>query len=275
MLALAEVLWTPKERRNEKDFVARVEGQFPQLDRLGVNASRSLYDVSVAIRPGAHGRIVLDPKSSMEELTVKARSRFIARSMEWSLVFAPLQFTLPPDSTATFEFISFRGDEMLGRPVKRTFHFNKATARKITLSTPPDERYDDGGAFTLVDGISGGERRVSTEWLGWRKSVTITVDLDSVQALSHVGIGSWHETYAWIHQPKSVAVSTSADGRTFTPLVTIQAPPDANGRTVYAADKAVTARYVRFTVQHAGDIPEGFPGAGKPGWLFLDEIDVR
>ena len=34
-------------------------------------------------------------------------------------------------------------------------------------------------------------------------------------------------------------------------------------------------RYIRFTVMHPGKIPEGYPGAGNPAWMFLDEIEVR
>ncbi|HOY29675.1 MAG TPA: beta-N-acetylhexosaminidase, partial [Flavobacteriales bacterium] len=52
MLALAEVLWTPKEKRNEADFLSRLENEFPKLDAMKVNASKSLYQVSLLPRPG-------------------------------------------------------------------------------------------------------------------------------------------------------------------------------------------------------------------------------
>ncbi|HRD54710.1 MAG TPA: hypothetical protein PKY96_18900, partial [Flavobacteriales bacterium] len=71
-----------------------------------------------------------------------------------------------------------------GPASKQVFRFNRATARPITLSVPPNERYNEGGAFTLVDGISAQEKRVSTEWLGWKEGVTITVDVGSVQDIS-------------------------------------------------------------------------------------------
>ena len=47
------------------------------------------------------------------------------------------------------------------------------------------------------------------------------------------------------------------------------------GRNTYAMSKTAKARYVRLAVKHAGTIPGGFPGAGNPAWLFLDEIDIR
>ncbi|MBK6831775.1 MAG: hypothetical protein IPG92_13995 [Flavobacteriales bacterium] len=51
-----------------------------------------------------------------------------------------------------------------------------------------------------MDGITAQEKRVNTEWLGWRESVTITVDLGSEQDINYMGIGSLNETYSWIHR---------------------------------------------------------------------------
>ncbi|MFT3885169.1 MAG: hypothetical protein QM724_07000 [Flavobacteriales bacterium] len=106
----------------------------------------------------------------------------------------------------------------------KKFNFNLATAHPITLSEPPNERYAEGGAFTLVDGITGQEKRVNTEWLGWRKGVTITVGLDSVQDIHSMGIGARNETYSWIHLPKRVTFSLSTDGRTFRTIGTASPP---------------------------------------------------
>ncbi len=53
MLALAEVLWTPKETRNEADFIRRLENEFPKLEAMKVNASKSLYQVQQSA-PSSH-----------------------------------------------------------------------------------------------------------------------------------------------------------------------------------------------------------------------------
>jgi hexosaminidase len=101
------------------------------------------------------------------------------------------------------------------------------------------------------------------------------VDLGSEQPIGQVALGSWHEVYAWIHAPKQVAISTSTDGRTWTPYATVTTPKDAKGRTVFHAAAKARGRYVRLQVTHAGTILEGLPGAGSPSWLFLDEIEVK
>ncbi|NUQ15913.1 MAG: discoidin domain-containing protein [Flavobacteriales bacterium] len=131
-----------------------------------------------------------------------------------------------------------------------------------------------GGAFTLVDGITAGSRRVSTEWLGWKQGVTITVDLGSVQDVRHIGIGAWNDHHSWIHLPAGVDFSTSTDSTTFTPFGSAK-DQHAGGRNDFNADGQAKARYVRIAVKSIGNIPDGLPGAGNPAWLFLDEVEVR
>ncbi|MBK8500230.1 MAG: family 20 glycosylhydrolase [Flavobacteriales bacterium] len=285
MLALAEVLWTPKEKRDEKDFIRRLEAEFPRLEAMKVNVSRSLYQVTIRPTQGSSSgevRVTLNCPSggTVEYGIMDGMDRELA---EWVLdereetpyptdqkYSAP--FSVSKNCTVLAQVRSENGTP--GLASFEEFHFNKATAQKITLSDPPNERYNEGGAFTLVDGITAQEKRVNTEWLGWKQGVTITVDLGSEQEFSFVGIGALNETYSWIHLPERVDFSLSTDGKTFTPLGTRKAKPVV-GRNSFGVEQAGKARYVRITVVHPGKIPDGFPGAGNPSWLFLDEIDVH
>ena len=290
MLALAEVLWTPKEKRDEADFIRRLEKEFPRLEAMKVNASKSLYQVSIRPKQGPK------PGEIAVEMTSASGSDF-----SMTLLAPPFDertadlevYSQPVIITTDAELHGWLQREGLTGPVaKRRFHFNKVTAQKITLSEPPNERYSEGGAFTLVDGITAQEKRVNTEWLGWLKPVTITVDLGNEQEINYVGIGALNETYSWIHLPSLVEFSISSDGRNFTslgfdvpsgevrtlrgsegaPLSDLVIPP---GRNVFDTDKKGTGRYVRIQVKYAGTIPSGYPGADKQSWLFLDEIEVR
>ncbi len=272
VLALAEVLWTPKEKRNEADFIRRLENEFPKLEAMKVNASKSLYQVRIRPKQGPK------PGSIAVEMSGGTSSNFSMTTMAppYDEAIATLEVSSGPvliDSDR--ELHGWLQREGLTGPIsKRRFIFNKATARPITLSVQPNERYNEGGAFTLVDGITAQEKRVSTEWLGWREGVTITVDLGSVQDISRIGIGALNETHSWIHLPERVEFSISKDGKAFTPIG--GAAADARpGRNAFAIDKAATARYVRIAVKHIERIPEGHAGAGNPAWLFLDEIEVR
>lgn len=311
MMALAEVLWSPKGQRDEAGFFDRVRAQLPVLDAAHVHYARSMFQVAITPRQGPrHGTLALDMHSDIPGPIVRScqclpdppppGSPHLSGSTDTpysdrcdhEAVAKGLPCTArPAPYTGPITLSGSTDVEALMRPAdtpspadpewritggtRRTFRFNKATARPITVSTPPDPRYNEGGPFTLVDGINGGERRTGTEWLGWRKDVTITVDLDSAQQLSSFRLGSWSETWSWIHRPQRVDIATSMDGKKFTLLATVQAPADTMGRVDYGVqERPVRARFVRFTVRQGGPIPPGYPGEGKPAWLFLDEIEV-
>jgi hexosaminidase len=284
MLALAEVLWTPKEMRNEADFIRRLEDEFAQLDRLDVNASRSLYQVSVTPQQGdVPGRIDVHFRTGRTGMPIRydhitevhdpdapdPRNDLEVRLGD--MVDGPLSI----DHSCRIEAWAEGGPDGPMPRSRQVFRFNKATARPITLSVPPHERYNAGGAFTLVDGITAQARRVNTEWLGWKEDVAITIDLGRVQDIAHIGIGALSEPHAWIHPPEQVTIMHSLDGANFLPFAAIERPRNAKGRTRFAADRRVTARYVHLKVKSAGAIPDGFPGAGNPAWLFLDEVEVH
>ncbi|MDX9750044.1 MAG: family 20 glycosylhydrolase [Flavobacteriales bacterium] len=284
MLALAEVLWTPKEKRDEADFIRRLEDEFAQLDRLEVNASRSLYQVSVTPQQGdVPGRIDVHFRTGRTGMPMR-----YDHITEVLYPDAPdprndlevrhgdvVDGALAIDRSCRIEAWAEGGPDGPMSRSRQAFRFNKATARPITLSVQPNERYNAGGAFTLVDGITAQVRRVNTEWLGWKEDVAITIDLGRVQDIAHIGIGALSEPHAWIHPPEHVTIMHSLDGANFLPFAAIERPKNAKGRTSYAGDRRVTARYVRLKVKGAGTIPEGFPGAGNPAWLFLDEVEVR
>ena len=286
MLALAEVLWTPKAKRNEADFLSRLENEFPKLDAMKVNTSKGLYQVSLLPRPGKVAGTIEVQVSTSSSGTIAIQTN---GSPDWMGYVTPLLL----DSDTKLRTRSEK-DGIIGPVSERQFNFNSATAQKISLSKQPHERYNDGGAFTLVDGITAQEKRVNTEWLGWREGVTITVDLGSLQEISRMSIGALHETYSWIHAPKAIEFLVSTDGKNYTSagmafpqmreIPVIPADPikrrstsmaRVHGRNAFALDKPTKARYVRLVVQHIGDIPPSDPGAGNPAWMFLDEVEVR
>ena len=49
-LALAECLWSPKEKKNWNDFASRVENQFPRMDVAGIRYARSMYDPIITVK---------------------------------------------------------------------------------------------------------------------------------------------------------------------------------------------------------------------------------
>jgi hexosaminidase len=57
-LALAEVLWSPKEKQNWNGFVERMEAHFLRLDAAGVNYAKSVYTPAVHMEEQAGKKVI-------------------------------------------------------------------------------------------------------------------------------------------------------------------------------------------------------------------------
>lgn len=308
MLALAEVLWTPKKRRDEADFMRRLEAEFPRLEEMGVNASKSIYQVQIRPSPGKNlGTIDVHLEASHQGTILRkchcdSKSGPVRFGLEedapqvnipdqdacdwWGIVTKqhctrePAPYSKPITIDWSTEIHAWMKNDPQGTVtefpvISHSFHFNLATARPITFSTPPNERYSTGGAFTLVDGIRGSSRRVDNEWLAWKDDVTITVDLGEEREIDTISIGALGDTHSWIHLPQDAVMSVSSDGSSFKEVGRSAPAASATGKVELRATVRTTARHVRIDVRAAGPIPEGLPGAGNPAWLFLDEVEVR
>ena len=274
MAALAERVWSPKEVRDEGAFVRRLELEFENLGAMGIHFSKSLYNVEFSTK-GSKKRGQVNTELSVAPGL--GEIRYTTDGSEPTDTSARFFSTIEQRGSATIKAALFGGNKKLGNTTALTLTFDKATGRALQVEPGPDERYDDGGIFTLVNGVSAGAKRVNHEWLGWRTSqVTVTVDLGSEEGLAHAGIGGLEERSSWIHPPESVTIATSSDGQTFTDAATVRPDPKASGRMEFGTDlSGRSARYVRFTVRTLPAIPDDQPGAGNLPWLFLDEVHVR
>ncbi len=63
-LALAEVYWSPKAKRNWDNFITRLEAQYPRMDAAGVKYARSAYNANAT--PGRDNNGVLTVRLSTE-----------------------------------------------------------------------------------------------------------------------------------------------------------------------------------------------------------------
>ena len=156
-----------------------------------------------------------------------------------------------------------------------------ARQKPVALKEPPDRRHAGGGAIDLTDGELGKADSPWVHWIGFRGidlQATVdlgqptTIDLLDVRFLQNVGLG--------IYLPQQVRWSVSDDGRTFRALAIVKhevsldrKPPLVHHFQGKPAD--VRARYVRVEATNLGVIPAKSPGAGRPAWMFVDEIIVK
>jgi hexosaminidase len=155
MLALAEVGWSPREKRDEGSFIRRLEEEFAPLDALHVNYSKSLYNVEFRMSGSKkRGQVNVD-------LTCApglGEMRYTSDGSEPTQASPKFDYTIEQRGNATIKAAIFGGEKKLGNTTSLKLDFNKATGCALTVEPRPDERYDDGGIFALVDGVSAGEK---------------------------------------------------------------------------------------------------------------------
>ncbi|MGI4751495.1 MAG: beta-N-acetylhexosaminidase [Janthinobacterium lividum] len=114
--AIAETLWSPKEKKNWNDFSGRVEGQFPRMETAEINYAPSIYDpiINVARRDS----------STSVTLSTEIRDLDIYYSFDNSFPdrFYP-KYTQPlivPKEAAQLKMITYRGKQPIGRMMSIT-----------------------------------------------------------------------------------------------------------------------------------------------------------
>ncbi|HWC54882.1 MAG TPA: family 20 glycosylhydrolase [Chitinophagaceae bacterium] len=270
MSALSEVLWSPKASRNWNDFEKRLVVQFKRYDLWKANYSKAYFELKTSVLPTKNYDGVL------WKIENKFDKRMFMSFAGTDSIWGYTEPQLIQKSVVAKGYFNMDGRNV---EVTQTFHFNKATGKKITLANEPSKNYPGDGAFTLVNGIQNEKGLArSTELLGFLGTdCEAVIDLGRTEIISTVTVHSLKELNSWIWPPKYAEVFSSADGQNFTSLKRSEDFKITNGSNgiIKIAFAPVTTRYIKVLVKNNGEIPPGNPGAGYQGWLFADEIEVN
>jgi hexosaminidase len=319
--ALSEVLWSQKEKRNWDDFQKRLPTQFKRYDLWKVNYSRAYFDLKTTVIPskdntglkwniksrinGYEGVVfvheykkrletkdtipVYNPKDNLKIVgykLLKPGDSIDIKYPYWTMGDTSINIKEAGRHTIqAFNTKNMGFESVMVKPsfatVQQTFHFNKATGKKITLTNPASDKYPGDGPFTLVNGVINekGFAR-SREFLGFNGTeCEAIIDLGESQLVSFVVVNALNRTSSWIWRPLTAEVFGSGDGQTWYSLKLtddFEESKDGSGKgKMTMSFKATYARHVKVVVKNWGTIPEGNPGAGNKPWLFVDEIEVN
>ncbi len=270
--ALSEVLWTPKEKKDSADFERRLMTQFKRYDLWGVNYSKAFLQIKSTILPTP------DNSGLLYKLESKFKGGWITTNINRvDSIDVYLQPVSINRSLTIYSSLIDSTNKKLIAQLAEQFSFNKATAKKISLSTSPASNYSgNGGAFGLVNGVKA-DKFNSTEWLGWTKSVEINIDLGKEDTIKEVALNVWKQEPSWIYLPVSIEVSTKdAEGKSIN-LATVQQPASgwADNRRISIPVNPQKVTNIQVKVNNLSKIPEGRQGAGNPAYIFLDEIEIH
>lgn len=162
-----------------------------------------------------------------------------------------------------------------------TSNFKNANAFTAKLKSPPGDDYKSTGEKALFDGIRGTLDYTDGNWLGFEgKDFEAVVDMGSIIPVQKVTLSTLSVQGSWIFLPRSVTVSTSEDGITYTNAGTVKLGEpkefaDDEIKNIEIPFSSTNARFVRVQAENIKVCPEWHGGNGGPSWVFIDELKVQ
>jgi hexosaminidase len=278
LIAFAEAMWSGGPR-DYAEFAPRLASQEAALRADGYAVGpRDEALASIAVRyDSATQRPVLRARTFSDGLVVRATfdgtppratSPIVA---DGAVLSASNVIRLQP----------FWGADRVLEERRATMRRHDAIGARVRTEPEVDARYPGTGPFGLVDGLSGSDLHGDGLWQGWWKpKVTITVELPHAMSVSRVRVNFLQNVRSWIVLPRTVAMSFSTDGATWTvPITSTHAIPVSREGAIRQPFSATPStkgpvKFVRITAESAGPLPPGHPGAGNVAWLFADEVEI-
>ena len=152
--------------------------------------------------------------------------------------------------------------------------------RAIEIHSRYSRQYNAGGDEGLIDGTRGGSNWRTGGWQGYQDTdFEAVLDLLQVRDITVVGAGFCQDARSWIWMPRYVEYWASTDGVNYVPLDRLDTTVQEKDYQLQTWDAEIpvscTARYIKVFAKNIGTIPSWHPGAGYPGYIFVDELWAR
>lgn len=274
LAALSEVQWTEPEKKDYKTFMSRLFTMTKLYDKLGYNYSKRLFDVEATTK--FEDKTIVVSFSTIDNAPVYYTldgSIPTANSMKYT---EPIRI----DKSAELRAVAIRGD-VVSNVYEDSFNFNKATLKPIKANIEPTAKYAFGGINTLIDGKRGGGSYSDGSWIGYfGEDFEAVIDLQKVEDLSSVKIGTFVSVGDWVFGATSFKVAVSDDNINFKEVFNktypvLEATQETGVIDLVASFAKTKAKYVKVSVGVTKSMPEWHTGKGRPSFLFLDEIIVQ
>ena len=112
--AIAEDLWSDQPNKNWDSFTKRVEAHFERFDQAEKKYARSMYDPIFAFEKNAQGRIMVDMKSEVSDLSLHYSFDHSYPDAFYPAVSGKIEV---PKDAVEMKVISYRGGKPMGRMI--------------------------------------------------------------------------------------------------------------------------------------------------------------
>lgn len=264
-IALAEVAWTPTEKRNWQDFRKRLQKHYLLLQRLNVNYYRPSYDVDMTGKYDTNTKkatVVIASEQYDPEIRYTTDGSEPTRNA--TLYLSPLSLL----NTTTVKAAVFKDSVRFGNVKEFTVDIHKGIGKKIIYNNKWNDSYPAHADSTLLNGQYGGLSYGDGEWQGFLGDFDVTLDFERREELHQVKLRFMQLTGPGVYMPSSVKILASDDGKHFRELQRVD-------NDVPATDSSL--RFKTFSFDLQGRLARYIRIIGKndrKGFLFTDEIVV-
>lgn len=262
-LAVAEIGWTPQEKRDWQDFKPRVNAHIPVLQQMGLNPfplSNELEFDMVVDTIQKEIRVTMDAEKYPAEIHYTTDGSTPTAS-------SPIyQEPIVVKDSAKIVAGIFVNGQLQDRVSEQRVDYHKGIGKSIRFNSRLYPGYMAGGINAIINGYRGGLTYLDQRWQGYTDNLDCVIDLGEVMDLHQVSSKWMQLTGPGVYQPEKVEVLTSENGKNFTSqgVIPTTIPQDKSDLTFqeYTFQGNWKARYVQLKAQN----PKGF--------IFVDEIVI-
>ena len=278
MIALAEVVWSPKNIRNWNDFRLRMADQYLRLSNMKVNYSKGSFKAEVNTefdKKTNAVRVILES----EQLDVPIRYTTDGNDVKPTSTLYSGPFEIKTNGVIKAGL--FVDGKLKEQATEMPFIFHHAIGKPVKYLTSYSDRYPAAGNIALTDGLRGSINHRDGLWQGFLgNDLDLIIDLGSEMPVNSVQANFLQNQHSWIFLPVVVEYSLSSDGKKYHSFNEVLNSISPNEDQTFIQPfnfqfmANSKARYIRVKAKNLGKCPSGHEGAGEPCWMFADEIVV-
>lgn len=270
LAALAEVAWTPGDRKDWAGFLPALDNYVRHLDGMGVNYARSMFNIQHKVTVG-EGALKVTLECERPDVEIRYTTDGTTPTARSRRYTAPLTVS----RTTTVKSATFIGRKPAGEVLTLPLVWNKATAKPV-ISGNRD-------AQLLTNGLRGSRRYSDFEWTNWEtdRPNTFTVDLLGEESISRVSVGTVNNYGMAAHRPSMIRCTLlDAQKREIASQIRRFTPEEIFREGIFTDDEVFDfetqrARYVVIEAQSGGACPPTHVKPASPSRYYFDEISIN
>lgn len=276
MLALSEVLWSPKGSKDWSSFNERLQYHFKSFDQRGFNYSKGNFKVN--IKPMLkEGKLFAALSTEMYKGQIYYTLNGNQPTLQSQLYEQPIEVT---QSMVLKASTAVNGEIKNLIPAEQQFVLHKAIGKKVQYTHPISNQYMADGPNSLTDGIKG-NTTINQFWHGiFGKDLIAVIDLKEIATIQMLSLGCLQNYNDWIMMPEWVKFEISEDGVNYREIKTVVNTVAQQNKTALinqftTSFAPIKTRFIKITAKVLDQLPKGHAGEGKPAWIFADELIVE